>query len=68
MSDIIQPGDLAKVQAIFPGKFIFVYVADHATKKADLAGTAQKPEDVSLLKTLIHRVTLGDNGQPKGKN
>lgn len=65
---VIKDGDLAKVQAVFPDKFVFLYVADKTTKRADLAGCASTPEDVRLFRILLHRVTLGDNGKPKGSN
>lgn len=65
---IIQEGDLAKVQAVFPGKFVFIYVADRTTQVADLAGSASTAEDIRLLKTLLHRVTLGETNVPKERN
>ncbi len=65
---IIKDGDLAKVQAVFPGKFVFVYVADRETKTADLAGSASCPEDIKLLRIILHRVTLGENNVPKERN
>lgn len=66
--NLIKAGDLAKVQEIFPGKFIFIYVADHETKKGDLAGSCSCEEDVRLMRTLIHRVTLGETNVPKERN
>jgi hypothetical protein len=65
---IIKDGDLAKVQEVFPGKFIFIYVADHQSQSADMAGSAKNAADIKLFRTLLFRVTLGDNGQPKGNN
>lgn len=65
---LIKAGDLEKIQEIFPGKFVFIYVADLETKKADLAGRASCDEDVRLLRTLIHRVTLGETNVPKDRN
>ncbi len=65
---IIQDGDLAKVQAVFPGKFVFIYVADKETQKADLAGSVESAQDMKLFRILLSRVTLGETPVPKERN
>lgn len=65
---LIKDGDLEKVQAVFPGKFVFIYVADHEKQRVDIAGSASSLEDIRLFRLLLARVTLGETNVPKERN
>lgn len=67
MSAHIKDGDMTKLSEIFPGKFVLIYVLDRETNVGDLACTIQKEGDAKIARTLIHRLTLGDNGK-RGNN
>lgn len=67
-SSIIPDGAVGKLSELFPGKFVFVYVADHEEQRADVAFTCRDERDIKLGRLLLARATLGETSVPKDRN
>lgn len=50
---LIQDGDMGKVSEIFPGKFIFILVRDHASDSNDVAFRMAGEEDAKVAKSIL---------------